>query len=254
MLQQFKLFDSHFHIIDSHFPLVKNQGFMPAKFSCEDYITKMADYKLCGGAVVSGSFQEFDQSYLINALQKLGSKFVGVTQVPMSITDKQLIELNNYKIRAIRFNLKRNKTYYQEKKSIIYMAKRVYELFNWHIEFYIDSNNLKELYETIVKLPAVSIDHLGLNKESLPLLSKLAEKNVHIKVTGFGRIDFNIRDTLKKLYSINPNVLMFGTDLPSTRATRPYNKNDFLLVADTFENNKAQKIFYENAINFYTKN
>ena len=35
-----------------------------------------------GGAVVSGSFQGFDQSYLLDALDQLGPSFVGVTQLP----------------------------------------------------------------------------------------------------------------------------------------------------------------------------
>ena len=73
VLNQFKMFDSHFHIIDKRFPLVPNNGYVPEEFTCEDYLKKTSAYELCGGAVVSGSFQAFDQSYLIDALDSDGA-------------------------------------------------------------------------------------------------------------------------------------------------------------------------------------
>ena len=51
------MFDSHFHIIDKAFPLIPNNGYMPDAFSCDDYLEKVKDYDVCGGAIVSGSFQ-----------------------------------------------------------------------------------------------------------------------------------------------------------------------------------------------------
>jgi len=44
---------------------------------------------------------------------------------------------------------------------------------------------------------------------------------------------------------------MFGTDLPSTRAPRPYRDDDFTLVLETLGEKKAANVFYENAIDFY---
>lgn len=72
------IFDSHLHIIDPRFPLIKNQGFLPNPFTCNDYLEKVQDLNIKGGVVVSGSFQGFDQTYLIDSLQKLGKNFVGV--------------------------------------------------------------------------------------------------------------------------------------------------------------------------------
>jgi predicted TIM-barrel fold metal-dependent hydrolase len=85
--QNFNLFDAHFHIIDNRFPLVPNNGYVPEPFTCEGYLKRMARYRLAGGAVVSGSFQAFDQTYLVDALKTLGPSFVGVTQVPATISD-----------------------------------------------------------------------------------------------------------------------------------------------------------------------
>jgi hypothetical protein len=44
---------------------------------------------------------------------------------------------------------------------------------------------------------------------------------------------------------------MFGTDLPSTRAPRPYCDEDFLLVAETLGDEAARAVFYDNAATFY---
>jgi hypothetical protein len=44
---------------------------------------------------------------------------------------------------------------------------------------------------------------------------------------------------------------MFGTDLPSTRAPRPYQDDDYTLVLETLGEEKAVNVFYKNAIEFY---
>jgi predicted TIM-barrel fold metal-dependent hydrolase len=244
-----KYFDCHFHIIDKNFPVVPNQGFMPDAFTSEDYLDRVKDIDLCGGAVVSGSFQELDQSYLYHALKVLGPTFVGVTQVPQSITDRELQELNNAGVRAVRFNVKRGGS--EDIKHLENFARRVHQLVGWHTELYIDSTDAAGLFETLVSLPAVSIDHIGLSKAGFPTLLKLAEKGVHVKATGFGRVDFDVGAALKELYAANPKALMFGTDLPSTRAPRPYLDSDYTLVLETLGDEKAANVFYKNAVEFY---
>ena len=244
-----KYFDCHFHIIDKNFPVVSNQGFMPDAFTSEDYLDRVKDIDLCGGAVVSGSFQELDQSYLYHALKVLGPTFVGVTQVPQSITDRELQELNNAGVRAVRFNVKRGGS--EDIKHLENFARRVHQLVGWHTELYIDSTDAAGLFDTLVSLPAVSIDHIGLSKAGFPTLLKLAEKGVHVKATGFGRVDFDVGAALKELYAANPKALMFGTDLPSTRAPRPYLDSDYTLVLETLGDEKAANVFYKNAVEFY---
>ncbi len=64
-----KLFDSHFHIIDYDFPAKENNGYMPPSFKVNDYLNYTQQLNVVGGAIVSGSFQGFDQDYLISALR-----------------------------------------------------------------------------------------------------------------------------------------------------------------------------------------
>jgi predicted TIM-barrel fold metal-dependent hydrolase len=245
----FKIFDAHFHIIDPRFPLFPNNGYVPDAFTCDDYLKRMKGYNLAGGAVVTGSFQEFDQSYLLNALEALGPSFCGVTQIPADTPDEKIMRLNAGGVRAVRFNLKRGGS--ENVRHLDRLARRVHELAGWHTELYVDSRELEGLYDTLVTLPAVCIDHLGLSGEGFKILLRLAEHGVHIKATGFGRVDFNVPRALKDIYSINPEALMFGTDLPSTRAPRPFLNEDVALVTETLGEDGAPKVLYENAVNFY---
>ncbi len=249
MNQKAKYFDCHFHIIDKNFPVVPNQGFMPDAFTSENYLDRLKAVDLCGGAVVSGSFQAFDQTYLFHALKVLGPSFVGVTQVPQTVSDRDLQELDSAGVRAVRFNVRRGGS--EDIHHLESMARRVHELVGWHSELYVDSADLADLFEALVSLPAVSIDHLGLSEAGFPTLLKLAEKGVRVKATGFGRVDFDVRPALTELYAANPRALMFGTDLPSTRAPRPYLDDDYTLVLETLGEEKAANVFYQNAIEFY---
>ena len=56
---------------------------------------------------------------------------------------------------------------------------------------------------------------------------------------------------LNEIVSVNQDALMFGTDLPSTRAPRPFIKEDIQLIRETFSDEICEKIFYGNAASFY---
>ncbi len=248
-ITDFPLFDAHFHVIDPRFPLVPNRGYLPDRYTVSDYRERMEGYDLRGGAVISGSFQAFDQDYLVDALQRLGPAFVGVTQLPADVTDEELRELHEYGVRAVRFNPKRGGS--EDISRLDDMARRIHDLLGWHVELYIDARELPQLFDALVALPGVAIDHLGLSKEGLPHLLRLAERGIRIKASGFGRVDFDVRSALKALFAANPDALMFGTDLPSTRAARAYSDRDFLLVIDALGEEAARQVLYENAVDFY---
>jgi predicted TIM-barrel fold metal-dependent hydrolase len=248
-MPEYPLFDAHFHIIDPRFPLVPNWGYLPDRYTINDYRERLEDYDLRGGAVVSGSFQVFDQDFLVDALSHLGPGYVGVTQLPASVSDEEIFDLDSAGVRAVRFNLKRGGS--ESLKHLDSMARRVHEQVGWHVELYADAKDLQDLFPILVALPAVSIDHLGLSTAGLPTLLALAEQGVKVKASGFGRVDFDVRTALQNLYAANPDSLMFGTDLPSTRAARPYTDRDFQMLIDTLGEKAAAQVFYTNAINFY---
>ncbi len=246
-----KIFDSHFHIINPNYPLFENNGYLPPNFTIADYQESVKDLDIKGGAVVSGSFQAFDQRYLVDALKKLGKNFIGVANIPIDIKRSELEVLNASNIVAVRFNLKRGGS--EGIENMEKLSRQLFDDYGWHTELYVDSDSLKELKPKLLNLHRFSIDHLGLSKRGLTDLFYWAEKGVKIKATGFGRVDFNPILAMKKINEINPDSLMFGTDLPSTRAQIPFSIRDVDLIKNNFTIAEQKKIFFENAYRWYTK-
>ena len=142
-----RIFDAHFHIIDYRYPIQENQSYLPPNFRVEDYEGVTKDLHISGGAIVSGSFQGFDQGYLENALAQLGPTFCGVTQLPFSVTDEDILALHQKGVRALRFNIKRGGS--EDLDKLDAFARRVHDLAGWHSELYIDSRELPAIFSII---------------------------------------------------------------------------------------------------------
>ncbi len=251
---QKRWFDAHLHIIDPRFPLIANQGYLPPEFTAQHYGDAMAqglpdDVTLAGGAVVSGSFQGYDQSYLINALKELGPGFVGVAQVPAETGLEELTRLHQAGVRALRFNLYRGTA--ADLATLERTAALIYEHFHWHIELYVDASDLGELEALIPNLPKVSIDHLGLRSDGLETLQGLVEQGCYVKATGFGRLDFDPVAAMTALYRCNPAALVFGSDLPSTRAPQPFQFSDLQRLRDAVGVEGFERVLWNNACDLY---
>ena len=241
-------FDAHFHVIDHRFPLYENDGFLPDPFPVERYRERTAALGVVGGAVVSGSFQRFDQGYLLDALTLLGPGFVGVTQIPHDLPDAGVVDLARRGVRGVRFNLRRGGSAGLE--HLDRLARRVHDLAGLRTELYVDARDLPDLADTLAGLPAVSIDHLGLHADGLPHLVALVERGARVKATGFGRVDLDVAAAVRAVLAADPTALMAGSDLPSTRARRPFADSDLDLLADAAGEHQ-DAVLHDNAAAFY---
>ncbi|GAA4485830.1 amidohydrolase family protein [Rhodococcus olei] len=226
------MFDAHVHIIDPRYPLVENHGYLPEPFTISDYRARVAGLgvDVDGGAVVTASYQGTDQEYLVGSLAELGPGWVGVTHLGPEATDEDILALDRAGVRAVRFNLRRSAT---DMKLLTTQALRAWELVGWHAEFYVDASLLLSLEPVFKKLPAVSIDHLGMSTRGLPYLLDLVDRGAKVKATGFGRATIDdVGDALRRIHAVNPTALMFGTDLPGTRARRAFREDDLAIIAD----------------------
>lgn len=128
---------------------------------------------------------------------------------------------------------------------------RVFDLVGWHCEFYINYQSLQEMSQMFLKFPKICIDHVGMEKESIPILCQLVENGAFVKATAFMRQDFEVLPVLKQIHQINQNALIFGTDLPGTRASRQASKQDITLIQNNFDENDCLNIFEKNAQKLY---
>ncbi|MFZ2510469.1 MAG: amidohydrolase family protein [Gordonia sp. (in: high G+C Gram-positive bacteria)] len=244
------VFDAHLHIIDPAHPLVKNNEFLPDPFTVADYRARIDGLGIAGGAVVSGSFQAFDQGYLLDALRALGPTYVGVTQIPRDTRDHRIRELDAAGVRAVRFNVARGGSAALD--DLEHLARRVHDLVDWHAELYLDSRTIdNDLAHRIAALPAASIDHLGMHADGLPNLLRLVEQGVKVKATGFGRVELDPAAVITAIIDVDPSALMVGTDLPSTRAKRPFQDEDFECIARVLDAEQTAAVFWGNAAAFY---
>jgi predicted TIM-barrel fold metal-dependent hydrolase len=244
-----RLFDSHFHVIDHRFPLIANQGYTPPPFALADYRAAADPLGVEGGAVVSGSFQAFDQNYLLAALSELGAGWVGVTQIPQDCPDEEIVRLAAAGVRAVRFNIVRGGAGDFDKLESL--ARRCHAIAGWHCELYVDASTLGPQVDRLAKLPKVSIDHLGMTEAGLPTVLELVGAGVHVKATGFGRVKLDVAKALEAIARRNPAMLVFGTDMPSTRAPRPFEPADIDLAEAVLGSELARRMFWDNAVALY---
>ena len=247
-----QLFDSHCHIIDHRFPIVANQGYIPPNFPLDDYLAETRPLGVVAGAVVSGSFQANDQTYLMDILPKLGAGWVGVTQVPNDYPDSEITKLDALGVRAVRFNLFRGRI--DRVDDIAALATRVHSVAGWHSEIYADAAALKPHVDRLSKLPQLCIDHLGMTEAGVPVLLDMVAAGCKVKATGFGRVKLNVPATLEAIAKKSPDALVFGTDIPSTRAARPFQPSDIDLVDNVLGPALAQKAFWDNPLALYRVN
>jgi predicted TIM-barrel fold metal-dependent hydrolase len=249
LAQQRRLFDSHCHIIDHRFPIVVNQGYTPPNFPLEDYLAMTKPLGVVAGAIVSGSFQANDQTYLMDVLPKLGAGWVGVTQIPKDYPDAEIVKLGKLGVRAVRFNVFRGRI--DSVDDIVALATRAHAVAGWHSEIYADAAALGPHVDRLSKLPQLSIDHLGMTEAGVPVLLDLVAAGCKVKASGFGRVKLDVPKTLEAVAKRNPNALVFGTDIPSTRAERPFQPSDIDLVERVLGPELAQKAFWDNPLALY---
>ena len=245
-----RLIDAHVHIIDPAYPLRPDQGYLPEPFTISSYRARTCGLGVEGGAVVAGSFQGLEQDFMVDALAELGPAFAGVIQLAPDTSDRRVLELDAAGVRGIRLNPYRGGSAALE--DLEGLARRVHDLAGWHAEVYIDARTIDEsLSRRIAALPAASIDHLGMHEDGLSNLLRLVEQGVKVKATGFGRVELDPAATVRAIDATDPTALMVGTDLPSTRARRPFRDEDLALIVDALPADRVADVFWNNAASFY---
>lgn len=72
-----------------------------------------------------------------------------------------------------------------------------------------------------------------------------------MKATGFGRVALDPAAAVAAIMAVDPTALMFGTDLPSTRARRPFADQDIDLLASALDPSQRDAALWGNAAALY---
>lgn len=243
------LFDAHLHIFDPAFPMPGNQGFVPDPFTVAQYRARTAALGITGGAVVAASTQGTDHAPLLAAARALGPRFVVVAEAHRGQDDTAFAALAAAGVRGVRFNLWRSGAF--DVPAMLAHA-RAAAAHGLHAELYADAATLGPFVNALAALPAaLALDHLGMTEAGLPVTCALAEAGVKVKATGFGRVALDVPAALEALARAAPLSLMAATDLPSTRATRPFADDDLGLIAHILGPDLAAAALHGTAAAFY---
>src|SRR5947199_7611376 len=85
---------------------------------------------------------------------------------------------------------------------------------------------------------------LGMTEAGVPVLLDLVAAGCKVKATGFGRVTLDVPKTLEAIARKSPDALVFGTDLPSTRARRPFEPGDIDLIERVLGPELARRTFW----------
>ena len=125
----------------------------------------------------------------------------------------------------------------------------MWDVAGWHVELYVDAAAVD--VARLARLPKVVIDHLGMTAAGLRPLLRLVEAGASVKATGFGRVELDVVGALTAVAAVNPGALLFGTDLPSTRARRPFEPADIDLVLEALGEPAARLALHDNGVALY---
>src|SRR5262249_31234054 len=148
-----------------------------------------------------------------------------------------------------RFNVLRGNV--DSVDDIVALATRVYSIAGWHSEIYADIAAMKPHVSRLARLPQLCVDHLGMTEGGVPVLLDLVQAGCKVKATGFGRVTLDVSKTLEVIAKTNPDALVFGTDIPSTRARRPFEPADIDLIEKVLGSALARRVFWDNPLALY---
>ena len=244
------LIDAHFHVFDPRYPLPGNDGYMPPDFTVQDYRAATAGFDLRGGVVVAASTHGLDPDPLVVAVGELGPGFVAVINADPTLSDEALRTLAGAGVRGLRHNLYRGVAASLEDE--LFLAERAWSVAGMHTQIYADAALLRPCVGRLAKLgPRLVIDHLGMTEAGLPVVLDLVEAGAKVKATGFGRVAMDVPRALEWIAARSAWALMFGTDLPSTRAARPFQASDIALLQDVLGPDLTDLALHGNAAAYY---
>lgn len=260
--------DCHAHVFgpQSQFPYAPNAKYIPHDQTVQDYVHMLKTIGCTRAVIVQASCYVNDHSAMVNAMRSGLFDFRGVAVVREDVTDRELQELHDAGVRAVRINLA-SKTPGLSLDAAPEMAQRIKAL-GWHLEFYLHIDEVPQIADRLSSLPVdIVIDHFGRARAEdgvdspgfRILLNLLARDNCWAKLMGAERISnlrphfADVAPLAKRMLEVAPDRLVWGTDWPHPALTHIPNDGDLadLLLHWCPDERLRHKILVDNPARLY---
>jgi len=247
--------DTHAHICGpaARFPYADERIYTPPDSTLDDYLHLLAVLGIERAVLVQPSVYGTDNRALLDALSRRRQGLRGVAVVAPDVAADTIRAFDDAGIRGVRLNLvdhagERNVV----PLDVVQTIARAIAPYGWHIEFLVNLDEAPAFAQAIPGLPVdVVVGHLGyprrgaggwFNAASLDAFLRLFETGrCWVKLTGPYRISgapdlpyADVTPLARRLASVNPERLIWGTDWPHVMNKKPMpNDGDLTdLIAD----------------------
>lgn len=153
--------DCHAHVIGdpSRYPLSPGRSYDPLTAPLDQYLAMLNRHGIAHGVLVQPSVYGFDNSCLLDALDRAGGRLLGVAVPPPDSTTREFEAMHRRGVRGVRCNLLNPGGLAPE--TVIGWQPMLREL-GWHIELHIAIEAIADLRAFLERfdIPVV-IDHMG---------------------------------------------------------------------------------------------
>ena len=224
--------DAHCHVFGpgAVFPYAPERKYTPCDASKEQLFALRDHLGFARNVVVQATCHGADNRAMADVCRASNGRARGVATVRRDVTDRELVDLHEAGVRAVRFNFLRRLVDFTPRDELAEIAARVRAL-GWHVVVYFEAPDLAERWHLFTSLPTiVVVDHMGRPDVSQPvdgadfaLFTRFMREheNVWSKVSGPERLSISgppeyadFAPFARRIVETFPDRVLWGTDWP----------------------------------------
>ena len=155
--------DAHCHVFGpgAVFPYAPERKYTPCDASKAQLFALRDHLGFARNVVVQATCHGADNRAMVDACRASAGKARGVATVRRDVTDRELADLHDAGVRAVRFNFLKRLVDFTPRDELAEIAARIRAL-GWHVVVYFEVRDLPLLWDFFTALPtAVVVDHMG---------------------------------------------------------------------------------------------